>query len=110
MTKVKFFTNSENYFTKIEVSGHTGYDEAGKDILCAALSGIVQACALGILNVCNVKANVEKNDSIGYFMLELPNKISNEKLKETQIVFLTMFEGVKDLQKGYSKYIKLEVK
>lgn len=109
MTKVRFFKNSDNFFTKIEVSGHTGYDIEGKDILCAALSGIVQAGALGILNVCKVNAKIIRDDKKGYFSLELPSQMSKDQFLKTEVVFLTILEGVKDLQSGYSKNIKLEV-
>ena len=33
---------------KIEVSGHAGYSEKGKDIICAGVSTLAQAAALAI--------------------------------------------------------------
>ena len=48
MTKIKFFKNKDIY-TGFECSGHTGYEEFGKDVLCAAISSLTQGCALGIV-------------------------------------------------------------
>lgn len=111
MTIAKFYRNEKNYITKLEVSGHTGFGVAGTDTLCAAISGIVQAGALGILKVLNISAHVVKNDETGYFLVELPKKeLPEQVLQQTQIVFLTMLEAMKDLQTGYPKNIKLEEK
>lgn len=110
MTKARFYRNKEKFITKLEVSGHTGFGVAGTDTLCAAISGIVQAGALGLMRVLNVSANVVTNDDTGYFLVELPKDISQQTLQQTQIVFLTMLEAIKDLQNGYPKNIKLEEK
>ena len=39
MTKITFFKSGDNYYGFEEI-GHTGYGEAGDDVLCAALSSM----------------------------------------------------------------------
>jgi uncharacterized protein YsxB (DUF464 family) len=92
------------------VSGHTGFGLHGSDTLCAAISAVTQAGVLGILNVCHVKATVKQDDKQGYLLLQLPSNLTKQELGKTQIVFETMYEALKDLQSGYPKFIKLEVK
>ena len=104
MTRIKFYKNDNKYF-KIEATGHTGYAESGQDILCASVSSILQSGALGLKNVLNLNPTI-KNTTDGYILIELP---INEKLDDAQVLFLTMLESIKDLQSGYSRYIKLEV-
>lgn len=104
MTKIKFYKTNNNYF-KIEAMGHTGYADCGKDILCASISSILQSGALGLKNVLNLNPKIE-NTVDGYILIELPNK---QNLESAQVLFLTMLESIKDLQSGYSDYIKLEV-
>lgn len=104
MTDIKFYKKDNKYF-KIEATGHTGYDESGKDILCASISSILQSGALGLKKVLNLKVKiVDKID--GYILIELP---VNQDLEKAQVIMLTMLESLKDLQNGYSDYIKLEV-
>ena len=38
----------------VEASGHTGYAESGEDIVCAALSAIIQTAALGLTEVAKI--------------------------------------------------------
>ena len=33
---------------RVQADGHAGYDEPGKDIVCAAVSALLQALALGL--------------------------------------------------------------
>lgn len=104
MTKIKFYKVDNKYF-KIEATGHTGYAECGKDILCASVSSILQSGALGLKEVLKLNPTIQ-NTTDGYILIELP---INEKLQDAQVLFLTMLESIKDLQSGYSRYIKLEV-
>lgn len=109
MTKVKFF-KSENIFTKLEVSGHSGYADYGYDIVCAAVSSVVQSFGLGIVKVLGINAKIKQNDESGYYLVELPNNLNEKQTNESQILFDTLFETIKNLSASYSKFIKLEVK
>jgi uncharacterized protein YsxB (DUF464 family) len=111
MTKIIFFKNEYNLFTKLEVKGHTGFAELGNDTLCAAISAIVQTGALGFIQVLNLKeTKISRNDKKGYFLVELPSSLNSENLNAAQVIFNTMLAGLTDLSEGYSKFIKLEVK
>lgn len=109
MTNIQFFKKNE-YFVKLEVNGHTGFAPRGSDTLCAAISAIIQAGALGIQNVLNIAATVRSDEKTGSFLIQLPNQLSKDALAQTQLLFLTMLEALRDLESGYSKFIQLEVK
>ena len=108
MTKIKFFKRQDK-FVGFECSGHTGYSEYGKDILCAALSGMTQSCILGITNVLNIKTRVNRKDKDGYLKIELPKDLDTDKLDASQILLETLYLSIEDLIEGYSKYISMEV-
>lgn len=108
MTNVKFFKKDDK-FVKIECSGHTGYDNFGKDVLCATISGITQSCYLGLVNVLGIKMKLVRNENEGYINFELPRDIEKDKLNQSQILFETLYVSIKDLCEGYSKYISMEV-
>ena len=108
MTKCKFFKLKDN-FVGFECNGHTGYAEYGEDVLCATISGIVQSCQIGLMQVLEVEINLSRNDDSRYIKIELPKNLSNEKLSQSQILFKTVYQSIKDLMQGYSKYISMEV-
>ena len=53
MTTVKF-GKSDNRIVSVECDGHTGYGVEGEDIVCAALSSIVQTAVLGVMRVAGI--------------------------------------------------------
>ena len=57
MTRCEFFTEDER-ITGFTVSGHSGYAEAGSDIVCAAVSTAVTMAEAVINEVCGAKAKV----------------------------------------------------
>ena len=107
MTDVVFLKKNDIIFG-FECSGHTGYAEAGSDIVCSALSSMTQSTALGLINVLKIKIELKRNDAKGYLRVVLPKDIDNKSLKDSQILLETLWLSVNDLAKDYSKYIKLE--
>ena len=108
MTKIKFFKN-ENNFVGFECLGHTGYEEYGKDVLCATISGITQSIVLGLKNVLELDIKLVRTDKKGHLKVELPKDINNDKMQKSQVLLNTLYESIKDLCIGYSSYISMEV-
>lgn len=107
MTKVTI-TRQDNHIIKVECIGHTDYAEHGEDIICAALSSIVQTALLGLMQVAGVPAEYSTDEEIGYLMIEIPNL--NDKLRHNADMILeTMLIGINDLHLSYSDFIELEV-
>ena len=84
----------------ITVSGHSGYEERGKDIVCASVSSIV---------ITTINAIIEINsDAIDYS--DLDNKIIIKILKDDTIVnklINNMILLLEQLEKDYKEYIKI---
>ncbi|GHU82018.1 hypothetical protein FACS1894191_8870 [Clostridia bacterium] len=53
------FQNTRNGLSGISVSGHAGYDDAGKDIVCAAVTSAVQLTANSMTEVFGINAKVD---------------------------------------------------
>lgn len=94
----------------VECDGHTNYGVSGEDIVCSALSSIVQTAVLGVVAVAGVNAKVVRDEKRGYLLLEIPNMISKEQEHDVEVILNTMLCGVSDLREGYSDFIELEVK
>ena len=84
----------------ITIKGHAGYDDKGKDIVCASVSSIV---------ITTINAIIEINpDAIDYS--DLDNEIIIRKLKEDETVnklLKNMILLLESLEKDYKDYIKI---
>ena len=84
----------------ITVSGHSGYEERGKDIVCASVSSIVITTINAIIEI--------DSDAIDYS--DLDNKIVIRIIKDDEIVnklIKNMILLLESLEKDYKDYIKI---
>ena len=84
-----------------EVDGHAGYAECGEDIVCAGVSWLALSAARSLQDYLHKKGTYESKD--GYILVDVP-----ETDDLTEAIFRTVKIGFKEMQKQYSKFIKIE--
>lgn len=109
MTSVRFFKKNGR-FVGVECLGHCGYAEEGEDVVCAALSSVVQTAVLGIMSIVCVNMLYETDDEKGYLKAVLPDNMTESEAHDADIILKTAYLGVSDLYETFSDYILLEVK
>lgn len=103
-------TKRNNFITEVNCAGHTGYAHNGQDIVCAAISSIVQTALLGLLSVVGINVNYKVNEDKGQLYFSLPNDLSEGNKMKAAIVLDTMLCGLSDIKIEYSDFFNLEVK
>ena len=112
MTNVQILKNKSNILGFI-VSGHSGYAEAGSDIVCSAISTLAQSACVGLDNVLNLNPIVKIDEKNAYLSCTLRKNSNNAQIEQAQIIFKTFEKSVQLLlleDKNLKKYINLEVK
>ena len=104
MTKCEFFTEDDR-ITGFSVSGHSGYAEAGSDIVCAAVSADVSMAEATINDVCGAKAKVRVGENEARITLKLPKSCDEEE--SVQAVLAGMMVTLIALQEDYSDFIEV---
>lgn len=84
----------------ISISGHSGYSEAGSDIVCAAVSSVVTTSVNAILSFKETIQVTDDGDTLEIYVLE-HNKITDTLLEN-------MLNLLKEIEKQYQKNIKME--
>ena len=107
MTSIKVVKKNGKIHS-LECKGHTGHGEAGEDIVCSALSSIIQTALLGLLRVAGIGVNYEIHDQNGYLYFSLPDNMSKEEERDADVILTTMWLGIMDLHEGFSDFIELE--
>ena len=69
----------DDRITGFSVSGHSGYAEAGADIVCAAISTAVTMAEATINDVCGAKAKVRVKEEDARITLTLPASCDEEE-------------------------------
>ena len=87
------------------VSGHSGYAEAGQDIVCAAVSAVVAMAEATINDVCGAKAKVRVKDEQARVTLMLPASCDEEDT--VQAVLAGMMLTLINMRDDYPDYIEV---
>ena len=104
MTRCEFFTENDR-ITGFSISGHSGYAEAGQDIVCAAISAVVTMAEATINDVCGAKAKVRVKDEQARITLTLPTSCDEEEA--VQAVLSGMMLTLLSLREDYPDYIEV---
>ena len=104
MTRCEFYTE-EDRITGFSISGHSGYAEAGQDIVCAAITAVVTMAEATINDVCGAKAKVRVNEEDARITLTLPTSCDEEE--SVQAVLAGMLLTLCSMRDDYPDYIEV---
>lgn len=102
VTIVKKNGNITGYYAQ----GHAEYAEMGSDIVCAAISTVMQNPLAGIQEVLHLNPQYGFDED-GYLTVNFSNLDYQEKKKEVSALLETMIVMLKELERSYPKNIKL---
>ena len=77
MTTVTFLTE-ESRIVGFEVSGHSGYADAGEDIVCAAITSAIRLVEATVNDVMGLCAAVKVNERETSITLRLPGGLASD--------------------------------
>ena len=104
MTRCEFFTEDDR-ITGFTISGHSGYAEAGQDIICAAISAVVTMAEATINDVCGAKAKVRVKSETARITLTLPASCDEEEA--VQAVLAGMLLTLCGMRDDYPDFIEV---
>lgn len=78
-----------NQIKEVTISGHSGYAELGKDIVCASISSIVVTTVNGILSISDT---IKASDDGHILKIEV---LENDEITEKLLInMIQLFEGI----------------
>ncbi|MFH1563427.1 MAG: ribosomal-processing cysteine protease Prp [Nitrospirota bacterium] len=95
---------------QFEATGHADFAKLGEDIVCAAVSSLLQTTLLGLQEY--LKINLEINKEKGNLKVRI-KEIPQQSLQieaclvATEAILETMVLGLKAIEKEYKEYMKL---
>lgn len=107
MTVVEI-VRKDGHIVSLSADGHTGYGVEGEDIVCAALSSIIQTALLGLMQVAGVAVKFTRRDEDGFLEFSLPALLGQIR-RDADMILDTMLLGISDLYESYSDFIELKL-
>ena len=94
------YTQHDIHITSLEISGHAGSAESGKDLVCAAVSGIT----FGLLNALDELTDVKKM-TVGDNLIQV--KVDNPTA-ESDLLLSAGIIQLKTVQQQNQRFIKIK--
>ena len=99
-----------NNLVGCRIEGHSGWADAGGDIVCAAVSILSCTCVNALETVCGVIPLItEHNEEKGILAFELP-EMTEEENGRAQILMKALEQGLNDLTADQPDYVSLSIK
>ena len=113
MTKIIFY-KSDGAFYGFEEQGHTGYGEAGDDILCSALSAMTMLIinTVEVAYASDVEYDISEDDTriMVRSKAALPEFEGDERKRyAVSGLFMSYFYQLNDMVEEYYKYLEVDV-
>lgn len=89
---------------RVRALGHSGLADHGSDILCAAVSAVVQTAYLAIYDI-EKSVEYTSDEEQGLFEFAIPYKADRHDI---DVIIRAMYLGLKDLSSGYPQNLNLE--
>jgi uncharacterized protein YsxB (DUF464 family) len=102
--EVTFYRDDRDRPAGLRAHGHADFDEHGKDVVCAAVSAILQAARLGLTEYANVKVVAQQEPGV----LELrwaENERDDERLRAIVVTAQLATEQIAD---RYPEHVRVK--
>lgn len=103
-----------NKIVSITAIGHSYYSKKGSDIVCSAVSAILQTAILGLeakLTSKSFQYSIEpSNGKEPLTQIILKKDLSCKEEEISSVILDTAILGIKSISEEYSRYVSLEVK
>ena len=104
---VTFWKRSDGALIGYTANGHSGYAEAGADIVCAAISALTQTTLNGLKNVLKAPVMFDQDDDGAFIEAILTPEATETQIQQAQLLLLTLLEGLQAIQREYPRNLRI---
>jgi uncharacterized protein YsxB (DUF464 family) len=107
MTKVTVKYKNDN-IVSLSAIGHSDFSEIGTDIVCAAVSVLIQTAVNALESVAELDFVIfDSNEETAYMYIEVPAKMTETQALKAEVILRTVVTGLQGIAMSYPNNIKL---
>lgn len=91
--------------SELTVSGHAGSAPRGEDLICSAVSALVQTYFFSLQRLLQLPVVAEVSD--GYFFLRIPAGLQPELHEKAALLAESMLVGLDEINRSYPGFLKV---
>jgi len=102
MIRVKVFRDG-SVILGFSISGHSGFQSRGNDIICAGVSALSQTAVLALTEVAGVAPQWKRND--GVLSCRIPASLDGPSMNAAQTILQSTVIGIDNIAQQYPGYV-----
>ncbi len=108
MTRCVLYVDAAGQLTGFACKGHSGYAEAGEDIVCAGVSALVLTCDHALAKLVGLKLTERQQD--GFAEVILPREMTEEQRHDAQLLLEALHIGLENIARDYPRHVHLMIR
>ena len=97
-----------DWIINLRCVGHAGNAKVGENIVCAAISVLMQTCINAMENVAGLVPDIDVDEAQALIAVSLP-KDDTRKAQDAQVILRTTVLGLTDISHEYPRLVKLNI-
>ena len=106
MTIITVFRRPDGTLSGFDSRGHTGYADAGEDIVCASVSALTQGTLNGLLNVLKAPVDYRIDEKDGILTAAL-GEVPEGKRAGAQLLLQTLVSALQMIEADYARCVRV---
>lgn len=109
MVRVEIKRQANGQVTRFTANGHAEAGQPGADVVCAAISAVMQTALLGLGEYLGLKDRLAYQiDPDGWLSCQLPKGVTPKEWLSIEAIVETMIVGLKSIEEEYANYMIVE--
>ena len=97
--------DASGFIRRLASVGHSGYAQAGEDIVCAAVSALTQTAAIAFEEMEIGVTQVDEEAAL--LTIELPSHLPLNEMHDAQVILRTIIGGLAAIAEEYPDYVSI---
>ncbi len=106
MTRCTLYVDAASRIAGFSIKGHSGYAEAGSDIVCAGISALALTCDNALCRLVGIEP-IERGGEDGFMEVLLPEKLTDAQMHDAQLLLQSLHLGLESIAQEYPGYVRL---
>ena len=98
-------TRDHGRIAAVNARGHALTGQSGSDIVCAAVSAVLQTALIGLTDYAELKVGSEMSD--GFMHVVLPREMSETQSQKAETILETMLKGLQSIEQGNKRAVRV---
>lgn len=99
--------NETGLIQSFTMKGHAGFDESGKDLVCAGASAVSFGAINAVQALTGITPHIELGEDGGLLYCKVPDGLPEDKRSQIQLLLEGMVVSLQTIEEGHGQYIKI---